>query len=416
MSVPALQVAEAASGLCDILWLVDESVPENVFTGRLLRKIGTVVDIGGLSFGELVSSLRAHAPDGLVAYHDGNIVLFSLLAGELGLEYHKAEVARRLVDKVAQREALRSGGLPTPLCWEIPADRNPEAIAAVAKNVIFPVVLKPRTGSGSLYTTFVADANDLVRQVTALPPQAGGKVGMFVEQYLPSPIVSSSEPYGDYLSVESLLVAGEITHVTVTGRFPLAEPFRETGWFIPADLPEAQLAAVLDVATSALRALEVRTGACHTEIKLTPEGPRVIEVNGRLGGLVPEMLFRASGVSLLRLSMAIAIAEQVVVESLVPCARVGWAYDFQPPMTARRFVGIEGLDRVSELPGVTEVLANRSPGDAIDWREGTSNFIFRVSGASTDYSAILEIIRFLHEEVSIAYEWGPTSPGGALPG
>jgi hypothetical protein len=142
----------------------------------------------------------------------------------------------------------------------------------------------------------------------------------------------------------------------------------------------------------------------------------VIEVNGRLGGLVPEMLFRASGVSLLRLSMAIAIAEQVVVESLVPCARVGWAYDFQPPMTARRFVGIEGLDRVSELPGVTEVLANRSPGDAIDWREGTSNFIFRVSGASTDYSAILEIIRFLHEEVSIAYEWGPTSPGGALPG
>ena len=66
---------------------------------------------------------------------------------------------------------------------------------------------------------------------------------------------------------------------------------------------------MLDLATAALRALGVRTGGFHTEIKLTPDGPRVIEVNGRLGGGVPEMLLQASGESLMRLSMRVALGE-----------------------------------------------------------------------------------------------------------
>jgi biotin carboxylase len=200
------------------------------------------------------------------------------------------------------------------------------------------------------------------------------------------------------------VAAGEISHVAVTGRFPLAEPFRETGFFIPAELPQAQLAAVLEVATAALRALGVRTGGFHTEIKLTPDGPRVLEVNGRLGGGVPEMLSQASGVSIMRLSMRVALGERVVVDGPVPCARVGWCFLPQPPTSARRFVSIEGLDRLAERPGVNRVLLNRRPGDPVDWREGIFQYIYSVYGVASGYDEVLEINRFLHEQVSIAYE------------
>jgi hypothetical protein len=148
-------------------------------------------------------------------------------------------VARSLVDKLCQREALRKGGVPSPLCWEIPAGRSPAAVEAVAAAVDYPAVLKPRTGSRGQYTTLVADAGDLVGQVALLPPQAGGNAGMFVEQYLPDLAAGPSERFADYLSVESLVALGEVSHVAVTGRFPLAEPFRETGFFIPADMPLA---------------------------------------------------------------------------------------------------------------------------------------------------------------------------------
>jgi len=371
---------------------------------RLLRKLGTVVNIAGLSPEEVVSVVRPHAPDGVMAYRDDDLALVSLIAAELGLDYHTSEVVPRLTDKLLQREALRKGGLPTPLCWEVPTDRSPAAIEALAATVEFPVVLKPRSGSSGQYTMPVADAADLVRRVAMLPPQAGAKKGMFVEQYLPSLATTGSERFGSYLSVESLVAAGEISHVAVTGRFPPAEPFRETGFFIPADLSRAQLASVLEVATAALRAVGVRTGDCHTEIKLTPEGPRVLEVNGRLGGGIPEMLMGASDVSLLRLSMRVAVGEPVVVDGPIPCARVGWRFLFQPPTSARRVVSIEGLDRLAEVAGVKAVFVNRGPGDAVDWREGTRHYLYSVSGVSADYDGVLEINRFLHEEVSIVYD------------
>jgi biotin carboxylase len=326
------------------------------------------------------------------------------MAEELGLDYHPPEVARRLVDKLCQREALRNGGLPTPLCWEVPVGRDPAAVEALAAEVEFPAVLKPRSSSGSQYTTPVADAGDLVRQVAMLPPQAGGETGMFVEQYLPGLATGPNGRFADYVSVESLVAHGEISHLAGNGRFPMAEPFRETGAFIPAELPQAQLEGALDVATAALRALGVRTGGFHTEIKLTPAGPRVIEVNGRLGGGVAEMLFQASGVSLLRLSIRVALGEPVVVDGPIVCARVGWRFMFQLPMSARRVVSIEGLDRLAERPGVNTVFLNRAPGDPVDWREGTGHYVYEATGVSADYDGLLEMNRFLHEEVSIVYE------------
>jgi biotin carboxylase len=130
----------------------------------------------------------------------------------------------------------------------------------------------------------------------------------------------------------------------------------------------------------------------------------VLEVNGRLGGGVPEMLFQASGVSLMRLSMRVALGEVVEVEGPVPCGKVGWRFLFQAPSFARRVVSIEGLDRVSALPEVNSVLVNRAPGDQLDVLDGTRQYVYSVFGASQDYEGLLEMNRFLHEEVAIAYE------------
>ena len=204
--------------------------------------------------------------------------------------------------------------------------------------------------------------------------------------------------------MESLVASGKINHVAVNGRFPPSAPFRETGFFIPADLSGSQTAAVLEVATAALRALSVRTGGFHTEIKLTPDGPQIIEVNGRIGGGVPEMLFEASGVSIFELSIRVALREPVIVDGLIPCSRIGWCFLIQPPVSAQRFVSVKGLDRLAELPGVHRVLMNRTPGDAIGLWDGTFHYICSVYGVASDYDRVLEINRFLHEEVSIVYD------------
>ena len=179
-----------------------------------------------------------------------------------------------------------------------------------------------------------------------------------------------------------------MSHVAVTGRFPLAEPFRETVFFIPSALPTSTRAAVLDVASMAIKALGVGVGFLHTEIKLTPDGPRIIEVNGRLGGSVSEMGKLATGLDFLPWTQRVALGERMILDDdLVPTERIGYLLTPQPPQWARRVVEVEGLDRLSEYPGVQTVALNRQPGDGIDWQKGSFEFVFSVYGAAVDHAA-----------------------------
>ena len=90
-------------------------------------------------------------------------------------------------------------------------------------------------------------------------------------------------------------------------------PAEKTGQFVPATLSPALAAEVTALTGSALDALGVRDGVTHTEVKLTRAGPRIIEVNGRLGGYVGDIVRRASGYDLLRAAIQVAVRRPVPV-------------------------------------------------------------------------------------------------------
>ena len=105
------------------------------------------------------------------------------------------------------------------------------------------------------------------------------------------------------------------------GRFPLADPFRETGNFIPAIFDPDTEGALLQLVDDAVRALGIRDSVIHTEIKLTADGPRLIEVNGRLGGRPPFVLETVSPVNLFAVTCQVAAGIPVKFEHPVPTDR-----------------------------------------------------------------------------------------------
>lgn len=134
--------------------------------------------------------------------------------------------------------------------------------------------------------------------------------------------------YADFVSVESVVTQGTISHLAITGRSTLQEPFIETGSFIPSNLAPDVAAAAMDVAGYAIAALGVRSGVMHTEAKVTPDGPHIVEVNGRAGGSVPELLNLASdgAHSILRIACrAAALGESLAFDATLPCERVGYS-------------------------------------------------------------------------------------------
>ena len=398
--VPVMQLAEAAAGVCDLLWMIDGAQPGMPEMAELLQRFGPVVDLSGLAVAQMATLLSAYEPDALVTYLDTGMVAYAELAEALGLPFHSPATAAALTDKSRQRQVLAAAGLDMPPCHVVRPDQREGDLAHAESEVGWPAILKPRSAQGSRYTFLARDRAELDRLLTALGPD---RPDMVLEGYLADVPARAAASYAAYVSVESVVASGVISHLALTGRFPLAENFRETGFFIPAALEEGEQASVLALATAAIEALDIRIGCLHTEIKFTPGGPRIIEVNGRVGGGVPEMLERAAGIPLLEYTLRIGLGEEIRVSGPVATERIGYRFFLQPPAVSATVAAIDGIDKVSDFPGVDTISVHQGPGADLDWRDGTRNHIMAVVGSAADYAELAAVNRLLLQEVTVTY-------------
>ena len=403
-SAPAMSLAEAASSLCDIVWVVNSREMSDPTMVRLLKKLGRVVDISDMTPSAAAEVVGSTQPDGIVAFGDAQIATASALGAALGLEYHDAVVAERLLDKLVQRQALRDAGVASPRCVALSSRQSPTEQDVVIRGTTFPAILKPRYGAASRETHRVDD----VEQLRALARQVleeQGEPDLVIEDFLSDPTSPPSDYFGNYVSVESVVSAGTISHLGVTGRLPSAKPFRETGLIIPSDFAPSLVADILSLATRAVNAIGIQHGCLHTEIKVTDDGPRVIEVNGRIGGFVAPVLALASpGLNFYEMALRIALGERIVVESLVSRDHVGYVIVGQPPIGARRVAQVTGLDELAHLPGVDSVSLNRRPGDEVDWRLGSHEYVFSVLGTAPHHAGVRAVQQFIDEHVIIDFD------------
>jgi biotin carboxylase len=393
-------LAEAAADVCDVLWMIDGSQPGMAEMADLLQRFGPVIDIAGLGAEQMVKEVSTYQPDGFVTYLDTGMVAYAELAAALGLPFHSPATATALTDKSRQRQTLAAAGLAVPPCHLIRPEQTESQLARSEAEVGWPAILKPRSAQGSRYTFMARDAPELDRLLTALGP---GRPDMVLEGYLADDPGRTESPYASYVSVESVVASGVISHLALTGRFPMAENFRETGFFIPAALDRAEEQSVLDLATAAISALDISIGCLHTEIKFTPDGPRIIEVNGRVGGGVPEMLERAAGIPLLELTLRIGLGEEIRIDGPVATERIGYRFFLQPPAVSATVAAIEGIDKVSDFPGVDTISVHQGPGADLDWRDGSRNHIMAVVGSAEDYAELAVVNRLLLREVTVTY-------------
>jgi biotin carboxylase len=302
------------------------------------------------------------------------------------------------VDKVRQRNALATAGVQSTASVPLhtPEDLGP-ALAATG----LPAVLKPRSGAGSVDACLVHSARELAERFAEFSTNRRAESGYVLERYLVGDPDTLGPFWGDYVSVESLVHHGEVHTVTMTGKLPLVPPFRETGMFIPAAVPAPLAEQVIELERAALGALGILHGATHTEIKFTPDGPRIIEVNGRMGGHIADPLSRAAGVDLIALTLRLALG---LCEPPAPLLTVGLrcpevAYQFL--LTPPEQTSVPGdpslLDALADLPGVSLVDVAVEPDWQPDWRAGTEWLLGTVYGTAADHQALRETVEQLRE-------------------
>jgi biotin carboxylase len=310
---------------------------------------------------------RQHRIAGVFTYDEILVMATSHIADRLGVPGFRPDSADRCRNKHRSRMTLAAAGLRQPRFELV---HTAAEAARAAETLGYPVVVKPRGMAASIG---VGRANGRTELQAAFvvaerlshsgPPAYEG--GALVEELVVGPEISvdGAVSGGDYRpfclarkQVGFHPYFEETGHV-VDGADPLlgggGAPRSGAGGGLQLD-PE--LMAVL---VAAHRALGLRDGMTHTELRLTEHGPVIIEVNARLGGdLIPRLGQLATGVDPGRIAADVATGRPPRTEpSKAGSAAIRFVY---PPEDCR--VVAATVPEPGAVPGLVEARAMASPG------------------------------------------------------
>lgn len=228
---------------------------------------------------------------------DPGVAVAARVNDKYGLGGTGYDVVRRFQDKLLMRRTLAEAGLGA-IGAEPLAGR--ESIEDFAARYGYPLIVKPTDAAASLGVQKVTGPGDIDRvlsEVDALRATGTnrGCGGLFrigdhvIEEYVDGP----------EFSVEGFSFHGRHVIVAITEKLMNPAHFAELGHTVPGRVSAADEAAIEAFFPRFLDAMGLENGPSHTEFKLTPRGPVIIESHNRIGGdRLDEVVAAVHGVDL----------------------------------------------------------------------------------------------------------------------
>lgn len=196
-----------------------------------------------------------------------------------------ASQARRASDKRAFVRLLHQLGLPCPQSFFVESAAGREE--ALGRVQAYPVVMKPRFGSGSRGVRVCRGADEVRASHQTVLESSLLEEGYVLQQFLE----------GVEHGAECLIEDGRIVFLALTHKY-YNDRRVPLGHCVPFACPPTLTASVRRQVERIAAALGVSTSPVNIDLIVTPEGvPHVIDVSFRLGGnLLPQLMNRAYGI------------------------------------------------------------------------------------------------------------------------
>ncbi|NWQ68546.1 CRNS1 synthase, partial [Neopipo cinnamomea] len=315
---------------------------------------------------ELVRS-RGLRPHACLSYWDDCVVLAALVCQGLGLRGCSPAAVRVAKQKSRTHQHLQRcrRGRPPPAAFAVPCRRlqSHGDVERAAGAVPFPAVAKLEFGAGGVGVRLVEDAGQchahaarLWRDLRDDADHPGIGLGwgnaMLLMEYVP----------GTEHDVDLVVFDGRLVGAWVSDNGPTRVPaFLETAACLPSCLPADRQAQLVRAALQCCRACGLRDGVFNVELKLGPGGPRLLEINPRMGGFyLRDWIREVYGPDLLLAAVLVALGVPPVLPARpAPRAHLAGVMCLGSEHGAALAGGGGGMEALRELQGRGLVRLNR---------------------------------------------------------
>lgn len=223
----------------------------------------------------------------------------------IGIDY---DTAIKATNKADMRMALKEHGVPIPIFYRVNTKEEFYSAVQKIKDAGYRCIIKPADNSGSrgidLLENFEKDTLDKAYEYSKQSSRSGD---LMVEEFME----------GAEVSVETLSVDGKCNVIQITDKLTTSAPyFVEIGHSQPSQLPENTKEQICQVAIAANKAIGIENGPSHTEIIVTRDGPKIVELGARLGGdnITTHLTPLSTGVDMVKACIKIALGEKPDIE------------------------------------------------------------------------------------------------------
>jgi len=262
--------------------------------------------------------------------------------------------------KHLMRQAIDKAELPNPK-YRLAADW--EQVEKAVSEIGYPVVLKPVDLASSAFVRLIQNADDLrsaYQDLETFPLN-------FRDQPRDCTYLLEEYMSGEEVSVESVSFNGETTIIGITDKSVTGAPyFIENGHMFPAKLEDSIREDITALVREVLIATGFNHGIAHTEVKITAEGPRIVEINPRTAGnYIVELIERVTDINLLKAFVALSLGKRPDITSK-DCGVSSAAIMFIVPSQSGDIRCVDGVETLQNDPQIVRYKVENCVGKHVD--------------------------------------------------
>ena len=387
LQVPAIK---AAKELDYEIILVDYD--ENA-TGFALADVKLVVST--LDKEEVYRQALIYRPDVVItSTSDGPVRTAAYVNEKLGkkpdLSYEDSLCA---TIKSHMRKRLEENHVPVPVYYVV---ENWAGFWEAVKALDGRCIVKPSDNAGSRGVTLLEGGEKTEEELRRVYDYSKGNSRngiVMVEEFMS----------GAEVSVEAMTVNGKTEIISITDKYITPPPyFVEIAHSEPSRLGGEIQERIREVALQAIRAIRLQNGPSHTEIKVTEEGPKVVEIAARLGGdfITSRLVPLSTGVDLVGASVRLAAGEAPDLSAKWQRAAAIHFIQSGKGKLRRLEIGEE----IFRMDGVEEAVLYKKAGDTTDGTKSSNDRLGHIITVGRTPEEAMERGRKALERICMEYE------------
>ena len=301
--------------------------------------------------------------DAIGTFYEHTVVQTADIAKALNLEGIDPGAARRSShNKLLMRIVCRNAKIPAP-AFEVVRGLELRRFIQTIKKIGLPCVIKPIFGAESYGTVKIEKYSDLMSAVNEIKLNTSSdKKEVFknftetflVEKYLQGPVVSVD----GLVQHKRVMVAGMVEFVM--GPEPR---FTQEANYIPTRFDNSVCVSCIDMAKRVIHTLGFDNCGFHCELRITPEGPVLIEIAARLpGGPLQPGYQKAYGVDLTSALVDIWLGRKV---NLKPNLKNYILQKAVFPRKNGKIINVKGLRKIKKIKGIWDFSKISNKGEIV---------------------------------------------------